>query len=96
MPQKLPFKYYAIRVSNSVIFRRTVKQLTKVKSEVYSTASSFRVTQISYCGGKIVATMPYIEWSRHGGKPLNSSKCIRITREEFRGLVPFMQKSEEV
>lgn len=90
--QKKSFKYYAIRVVNMVIFRRTVAQISLVKSRLYKPNSTFIVEQVAYTGGKVIGSIPYSEWCAHGGRAF--ARHLRITREQFRALSPFMQKGE--
>lgn len=89
---KKPFKYYAIRVGNSVIFRRTVGTLQKVRSILYKPRTEFKLEQITYTGGKIIGCMSHIDWYNHMNKNLNS--ITRLTREQYRALDPYIYKDE--
>ncbi len=91
MERKLPFKYYATRVGNSIVFRRTVNKLYMVKSQLYKPYTDFHLIQIGYTGGRIVATMPYKEWTRRGGSAINIGRYAKVPREQFKALSPFMQ-----
>jgi len=92
MVQKKPFKYYAIRVANTIIFRRTVNQLFMVRSMLYKPRSEFKLEQISYTGGIIIGSMPYIEWLNHGKREIRVNGCTRIQREDYRALDPYITK----
>jgi hypothetical protein len=91
MEKKL-FKYYAIRVMNTVVFRRTVNQIQKVKSVIYKPNSDFRLEQVTYIGGTAVGSMSYNDWAKHGGSRLSINACIRVSREQFRALDPYINK----
>ena len=91
MEKKL-FKYYAIRISNTVVFRRTVSQIQKVRSVIYKPNSDFRLEQITYVGGNAVGSMPYSEWTKHKGTRLATDACVKIARETYRALDPYITK----
>jgi hypothetical protein len=88
--QKKLFKYYAIRVGNTIVFRRTVSTLKKVRSVLYKPGTEFRIEQITYSGGQAVGCMPYNDWATHGGKRLNICMCSTISRETYRSLAPYI------
>ena len=92
---KKPFKYYAIRFTNTVIFRRTVGTLQKVRSVLYKPQTDFRLEQVTYIGGKVIGCMPYYQWTRHGGKQFAEGKCLQLTREQYRALHPYVHKAKE-
>lgn len=89
---KKPFKYYAIRIANAVVFRRTVLQVTCVRSVLHKPGTDLLLEQRTYVGGKVIGFMPYNVWTRHGGTPF--TKCLRITRDLYRSLSPYITKSE--
>ena len=93
MERKLPFKYYAVRVLNTVIFRRTVTQLSKVQSKLYKPGTNFVLTQVTYIGGRIIGSMSYTDWVKFGGKGFNT--VTKVPREQYRSLLPYMQKAED-
>jgi len=86
------FKYFAIRVANTVIFRRTINTLQKVKSVLYNPRTEFKLEQITYTGGRVIGCMPYLEWSRHGGSRLSTSCFTQLTKEQYRALDPYICK----
>jgi hypothetical protein len=93
MPEKKRFKYFAILVANTVIFRRTVSSLQRVRSVLYSRLNAeFRLEQVTYTGGRVMGSMPYKQWLEHGGQALRLNSCTLVTRERFRALDPYMQK----
>jgi hypothetical protein len=91
MEKKL-FKYYAIRVANTVVFRRTVGQIQRVRSTLYKPNSDFRLEQVTYVGGSAVGCISFLEWTKHGGARIPINGCLKITREKFRALDPYIQK----
>jgi hypothetical protein len=93
MPEKKLFKYYAIRVLNTVVIRRTVGPINLVRSRLYTpTNGKVIIEQTTYTGGKVIGTISYAAWTAHGGKAF--LKGVRITREQFRAFRPFLQKGE--
>jgi hypothetical protein len=88
--QKKIFKYYAIRVGNMIMFRRTINTLKKVRSVLYKPGTEFRIEQITYSGGQAVGCMSYNDWATHGGKRLNSGMCSLVSRETYRSLGPYI------
>lgn len=96
MLQKKQFKYYAIRVSDNIVFRKTANTLRRVKSVLYKISTDFRLVQISYTGGRIVGCMSYANWRECGGKPLAMGNCLRIDRELYRSLDPYITKEKVV
>lgn len=91
MEKKL-FKYYAIRVGGTIIFRRTVGQIQKVRSVLYKRGTDFRLEQISYVGGTPVGSMSHKVWQEHGGARILLNGCVKVPRDKFRALDPFMSK----
>lgn len=92
--ERKPFNYFAIRVMNTVIFRRTVAKVKKVRSVLYKPNTEFRLEQVTYTGGKVVGSMPYAMWVKHGGGQIKVSACISITRELFKAMGPYIQKGD--
>jgi hypothetical protein len=91
---KKQFKYYAVRTTpNTVVFRRTVNKLQKIKSVIYKPDTRFRLEQISYIGGKAIGFMSYAQWRMLKGA-FALKGCKQLTRDEFRALDPFMTKGE--
>ena len=88
--KKKLFKYYAIRVCNTVVFRRTVNKLKRVRSVLYNPRTEFRLEQVTYNGGLTVGCMSYTDWISHGGSKLNINGCLHITREQFKSMQPFI------
>lgn len=88
--KKKPFKYYAIRIANMIVFRRTVKKLTRVKSVLYRPRTDFRLEQVTYTGGTVVGCMSYYDWTMHGGNALQPGNWIQLPKERFRALGPYM------
>jgi hypothetical protein len=92
MEARKPFKYYAIRVANTIVIRRTVGHITLVRSRLYKPNSGFEVEQLTYTGGKSIGTMSYNEWVAHGG--LRLAKHAKITREQYQAMRLFLHKGE--
>jgi hypothetical protein len=92
--EKKVFKYYAIRVLNTIVFRRTISELKRVRSVLYRPRTEFRLEQVTYTGGRVIGSMSAALWQKHGGKLMQHSQCIRVTREQFRAMEPYMQKGE--
>lgn len=95
MTQKKPFKYFAIRFANTVIFRRTVNTLQKVRSVLYKPRTEFRLEQVTYTGGKVIGCMPYATWVKYGAKQISDNGCIKLTREQYRALDPYIIKERD-
>ena len=93
MEQKKPFKYYAIRVHNMIVFRRTVGKLNKVRSLLWKPRSDFRMEQITYTGGKVVGCMTYTDWVNHGGRGIGLNGCLLVNRDHYRALGPYINAS---
>jgi hypothetical protein len=86
--EKKAFRYFAIRVGNFIIFRKTVGKIRRVKSMLYRPYTEFVLTQVTYTGGKIVGCMPYKAWLEHSGKQF--SGIMLVPRDKFRALIPFI------
>jgi hypothetical protein len=89
---KKPFKYFAIRVGNTVVFRRTVGQLQRVRSVLYKPKTEFRLEQVTYSGGRVIGCISYNDWATHGGARLAGNMCIRIDRAQYKALDPYICK----
>ncbi len=94
MAEKKPFKYYAIRVANGVIFRRTVGTIEMVKSIITKRNSDLLLQQVSYRGGKVIGYMPYTEWVSYTGTAINLDGYKKLTRERYKALLPFIRVCE--
>lgn len=95
LPGKKIFRYYAIRVGNTVILRRVTDKLQVVKSVLLNKKTGFLMTQISYVGGRVVGTIHYTEWHKRGGPGINYGKATKIERSLARALKPFLLPGEE-
>lgn len=93
MEKKL-FRYFAIRVANTILFRRTVDKITRVRSSLYKPGTTLKLEQISYTGGRVIGSMPYSEWLRCGKRQITNNGYVAVSRESFRALKPYMQKGE--
>lgn len=95
MVKKLTYKYFAIRVSNTVIIRRTSDGVQKIKSVLHKPGSEFSLVQISYIGGKPIGSISYNElYNRTGYKILNLG-YVRIPVEKVKALRPFLLKGDK-
>ena len=90
--ERKPFNYFAIRVQNTIVFRRTVSRIKRVRSILYKPNTEFKLQQVTYTGGRVIASMPYVTWATHGGQALNLGGCVKITKEFYRALGPYLQK----
>lgn len=90
--EKKQFKYYAIRVANMIIFRRTVNKLRKVQSRLYKPNTEFSLAQITYTGGKVVGCMPYANWVMYTATGIRVGGWKLVTRDRFRALDPYITK----
>ena len=88
--KKKLFKYYAIRIGGSVVFRRTVSKINKVKSTLYKPGTEFRLEQVTYSGGQPVGCMAYNDWISHGGGRIGLTGYLRVSREQFRAMRPYI------
>lgn len=89
---KKQFKYYAIRIADGIVFRRTTGKLQKVKSTLYKPGTNFRLMQVSYTGGKVVGCMSYSEWVAHAQRGIATGNYAKIDRELFKALDPYISK----
>lgn len=87
-------KYFAIRMGNMVIIRRTTKFITKVKSTLVKKGSDFDLVSYTYTGGKIVGALPYKDWQFRTRTLINNGGCLKTSREVVRGLKPFLTLGE--
>lgn len=94
MEAKAVYRYYAVRVYNTVIIRRTSKRISKIKSMLYKKGTEFSLVQISYIGGKVIGTIYAAELHKRCGVSVQVSKCVEINWSKVKALKPFMQKGE--
>jgi hypothetical protein len=94
MLQRKVFKYFATRVANIVILRRTVTKLTRVRSMLYKPNSEFRLEQVTYTGGRIIGCLTYPEWAKYSKIGIQPGGCARLTREQVRALDPYIYKQD--
>lgn len=94
MEKKKPFKYFAIRVGDMVVFRRTVNSITKIRSVLYNPhKADFRLEQITYTGGTVVGSISYVMWCKYAGAiRISIGSCKQIDRSLFRSLDPYICK----
>ncbi len=94
MPEKKLFKYYAFRMSDIVVIRKTTQKLKKVKSVLRNPTTSFVLEQVTIIGGLIVGTIKYTEFNSRTKIVLSNLQCKPIERATARGLLPFMNTGE--
>lgn len=89
---KKPFRYFAIRVANTVVFRRTTNKVQKAKSVLYKPKTDFKLEQVTYTGGRVIGCMPYTLWVKYGGAALSPDRLTQLSRDEYRALDPYIYK----
>lgn len=87
---KKPYKYYAIRILNKVIIRRTVGKLTRVSSTLYSHTTKFKLKQVTYTGGTVVGIIHYNQWIRSGYTGIKVNGYEKLTRVAYKAIKPFL------
>jgi hypothetical protein len=92
--EKKSFRYFAIRIAGTIVFRRTADKLNRVHSVLYKPRTTLRLEQVSYTGGHVVGSMAYTEWLKCGKRQLTDNGYVLVTRDTFHGLKPYMQKGE--
>lgn len=92
--EKKPFRYFAIRIAGTILFRRTADKLTRMRSTLYKPRTELRLEQVTYTGGRVVGSMPYADWRKLGKREIADNGYCAVTRETFRALQPYMQKGE--
>ena len=84
------YKYYAIRVHNSVIIRRVLGTLKRVTSSLYKPGTEFALKQITYTGGQPIGSLPYTEWVKRDLGAINNNGYVKISREKMLSVRPIM------
>lgn len=92
--EKKLFRYFAIRVAGTIVFRRTVDKLSRVRSVLYKPNTTLKLEQVSYVGGRVIGTMPYTKWLYVGKRQIANNGCTPISRDTYRALRPYIQKGE--
>lgn len=88
-----PPRYYAIRVHNMVILRRSLTGLRKVTSSLLKSESGFQLKQVTFCGGIVLGVLPYTDWCKHGGPSITS--YVKIERALARSMEPLLLKKRK-
>lgn len=86
------YKYYAIRMQNTIIVRRTLLGLKQVTSKLHKPGTDFVLQQVTYTGGIVIGSMNYQDWVKHGGPTISTYK--KIERTLARAMRPFLVGGE--
>lgn len=84
-----PYKYYAIRVNRSIVFRKTVIGLKKVQSKLTKKNGTILV-QTTFTGGIVIGSIPYQEFLVKTGRQIADGGCKLIERDTVHALYPFI------
>lgn len=90
---KKPFKYYAIRIGNTLVFRRTVNKINKVSSLLYKPNGIFRLQQVTYTGGKVMGCASYDTWLNTGGRQIAIGNYKKLDRSIYKAFEPYITKN---
>ena len=93
--ERKKFKYFAIRVANSVVFRRTVSTVQRVRSVLYNPLTGFKLEQVNYVGGTPIGCMPYVDWKKYSKITLNINQGKQIDKSLYRSLDPYICKETQ-
>jgi hypothetical protein len=83
-----PYKYYAIRVGNTIMIRRTLIGLKQVTSMLMKPGTQFVLKQVTYTGGIVIGSLSYRDWIRLGQSELRSYK--KLDKTMVRSLRPYI------
>lgn len=85
------YKYYAVRVHNMIIVRRTLVGLRKITSTLTKPGTSFALVQTTFTGGKVIGAVPYTVWLQHGGQTMSTYR--KIERSLAISMQPFFLRN---
>lgn len=92
MTDKIVYKYYVTRTGATVIVRRAITEVRLVKSVLYKKGSDFILSQVSCVGGKVIGTMPYVDWVKRSKLPITEHKVFTLDKQTITALKPFLYK----
>lgn len=81
-------KYYAVRVHNMIVIRKTKFGLRKITSTLSKPGTVFALRQVTFTGGKVLGVIEYKEWVNHGGPSVLTYK--QVERTTVKGMEPFL------
>jgi hypothetical protein len=87
-----PYKYYAIRVGQTIVVRKSLNGLKQITSRFYSVKNGLDIKQVTYTGGIVVGTLDVRLWAKLKGTIVTTFKPL--TRDEAKGLIPYYDKDK--
>lgn len=82
------YKYYAIRVQNTIVIRRSLVGLKIITSILSKPNTDFLLKQTTYSGGVVIGSLPYKEWVGHGGPTIGAYR--KVDRTLVRSMQPYL------
>ena len=89
-------RYFAIRVGNTVMFRKTVGTISVVRSVLRGRTTDFWLEQTTYVGGRPAGSLGYTRWRELGGGRIRRDGYLQISKQTYRGLDPYITQTGRI